>query len=199
MSNEIRQDDPYALFESWLEEARKKELNDPEAMALATATTEGIPSVRMVLLKEHGKNGFKFHTNADSQKGNELSQNPRASICFHWKSLRRQVRAEGVVKTVSDTDADTYFASRPYNRQIGAWASEQSRPLDSRAHLEARITELEKQYPEGTTVPRPPYWKGYLLVPNKIEFWIGNKDRLHDRWVYHQNDKGGWDTNGLYP
>lgn len=190
---------PYTLFEAWLEDARASEINDPEAMALATATKDGAPSVRMVLLKSHDAAGFKFHTNAESQKGEELSQNPRASVCFHWKSLRKQIRAEGAIEPVGDEAADAYFASRPYARQIGAWASAQSRPLESREDMNARITALEEQYPEGTPVPRPPYWQGYLLVPHKIEFWIGNKDRLHDRWTYTTNNNNGWDITRLYP
>jgi len=191
--------DPLELFEDWLTKAKAQEINDPGAMALATSTATGHPSVRMVLLKSVDKAGFKFHTNADSQKGNELSENPHAALCFHWKSLRKQVRAEGIIKLVTEDQADEYFKTRPYKRQIGAWASAQSRPLKSRAHLEDKIADIETQYPEGTPIPRPPYWKGYLLQPRKIEFWLDNPDRLHDRFIYVKNDNGGWDITRLYP
>jgi len=199
MSDKPLEQDPYTLFQDWLSMAKESEINDPEAMSIATSTKDGKPSVRMVLLKDTEDEGFKFHTNAESQKGSELLENPHAAICFHWKSLRKQVRAEGEIKIISEDAADEYFAGRPYNRQIGAWASQQSRPLESRVYLEEKITALEQQYPKGQTVPRPKYWKGFLLVPHKIEFWMDNPDRLHDRFIYTRNDNNGWDITRLYP
>ncbi|PCI56975.1 MAG: pyridoxamine 5'-phosphate oxidase [Alphaproteobacteria bacterium] len=192
-------DDPVALFKSWLSEATKDEINDPNAMALATCGKDGKPSVRMILLKQFDENGFKFHTNKESQKGEELSQTPYAALCFHWKSLRKQVRAEGRIEMVTEKEADDYFSNRPYERQIGAWASQQSRPLESRAHLEKKIKELQAQYPKGTTVPRPSYWVGYRLIPQTIEFWWDNPDRLHDRLKYTKNNDENWDIQRLYP
>ncbi len=190
---------PIKQFKLWLEEATQNEINDPTAMALATATRDGIPSVRMVLLKQIDENGFKFHTNSESQKGTELFENPYASLCFYWKSLRKQVRVQGVIETVSDNEADTYFADRPYKRQIGAWASQQSRPLEDRKTLEDKITKLEQEYPEGTTVPRPAYWKGYRVKPLRIEFWMDNPSRLHDRFTYDKDDQNQWQVTRLYP
>lgn len=190
---------PFALFQEWLQEARKSEINDPDAMALATSTKDGKPSVRMVLLKQIDERGFKFHTNKESQKGAELTENPHASLCFHWKFLRKQVRVEGIIHEVTEQEADEYFADRPYARQIGAWASQQSRPLESREMLEEKIKDLQAQYPEGSTVPRPPYWVGYRLAPETIEFWWDNPDRLHDRIIYTKNDDGSWSTKRLYP
>lgn len=192
-------DDPITLFQSWLSQATKNETNDPGAMALATCSKDGKPSVRMILLKQFDENGFKFHTNKESQKGGELAENPYAALCFHWKSLRKQVRAEGKIEIVTEKEADDYFANRPYERQVGAWASQQSRPLESRAHLEERITELQAQYPKGATVPRPSYWIGYRLIPQTIEFWWDNPDRLHDRLKYTKNSDGNWDIQRLYP
>lgn len=189
-------DCPLELFHDWLAQAKKSEINDPDAMAIATCTKNGHPSVRMVLLKEANEKGFKFHTNAESQKGNEMDQNPYAALCFHWKSLRKQVRVEGIIEQVSEAEADEYFASRPRTRQIGAWASQQSRPLKSRKHLIERTTELEQKYPD--TVPRPKYWKGYRVKPNKIEFWWDNPDRLHDRFTYTKTGHN-WDIQRLYP
>ncbi|MBI1301875.1 MAG: pyridoxamine 5'-phosphate oxidase [Alphaproteobacteria bacterium] len=191
-------ENPFELFENWLQEAEKKEVNDPGAMALATSTSDGKPSVRMVLLKGIHNEGFKFHTNRESQKGQELEENAHAALCFHWKSLRKQVRVEGVIEIVSDKEADDYFADRPYARQIGAWASQQSRPLESREKLENKIKELEETYSEGN-VPRPPYWIGYRLMPEKIEFWWDNPDRLHDRFIYKKSHHGMWTTQRLYP
>lgn len=190
---------PISQFNQWLDEATQTELNDPSAMALATSTKEGIPSVRMVLLKQADKKGFKFHSNAESQKGNEIASNPYASLCFHWKTLRKQVRIDGKIEIVSTEEADEYYKTRPYNRKIGAWASEQSRPLTSRDVLEERIKEYESQYPEGSDIPRPDYWIGYRVVPSKIEFWMDNPDRLHDRFVYTLNDSEQWDITRLYP
>ena len=192
-------DNPLQLFQNWLTMARESEINDPDAMALATCGTDGRPSVRMVLLKSFDEKGFKFHTNCESDKGQQLAENPFASLCFYWKSLRKQVRVDGAVIRASDEEADQYFADRPYARQVGAWASQQSRPLESRDFLENRIREFEKLYPEGTKVPRPRYWIGYRVVPQSIEFWWDNPDRLHDRFVYEKNTDQNWTITRLYP
>lgn len=192
-------DCPISQFNQWLEEATRSELNDPNAMALATSTKDGIPSVRMVLLKQADKNGFKFHSNAKSQKGNEIAKNPNVSLCFHWKTLRKQVRIDGKIEIVDTDEADEYFKTRPYNRKIGAWASEQSRPLESRDALEERIREYKSQYPDGSNIPRPKNWIGYRVIPSKIEFWMDNPDRLHDRFVYTLKGNAGWDITRLYP
>lgn len=190
---------PIELFNAWLSEATKTEINDPDAMALATTNAKGIPSVRMVLLKQADDKGFKFHTNCESQKGEELAQNPYAALCFHWKSLRKQIRVQGKIIMVDKREADEYFEGRPYARKIGAWASSQSRPLDSRATLEHKISVLQEQYPEGSNIPRPEYWVGYRLIPNTIEFWWDNPDRLHDRMVYTKQENGSWTQQRLYP
>ncbi len=192
---------PIKQFQDWLKLAEESEINDPGAMALATSTPDGKPSVRMVLLKQADESGFKFHSNADSQKGREINANKQAALCFYWKSLRKQVRVEGLLEIISDEEADEYFKTRPYNRQIGAWASDQSRPLESREHLEQKIEKLEEQYPEGSTIPRPENWVGYRLVPETIEFWLDNPDRLHDRFVYKRDDqnKEKWNITRLYP
>lgn len=192
-------EDPISLFHEWLDEAKKSEINDPESFALATSTKDGKVSVRMILLKEADKKGFKFHTNEQSHKGCNLHENPRAALCFHWKTLRRQVRIEGIAEKVSPQEADEYFASRPYGRQIGAHASQQSRPLESREFLEKKIAELQKIHPEGTDIPRPPYWAGYRVVPEKIEFWWDNPDRLHDRLLYRRLEDDKWSITRLYP
>ena len=191
--------DPIALFQEWLELANNSEINDPEAMALATSTKCGKPSVRMVLLKEANKNGFKFHTNSESQKGNELDDNPFAALCFHWKTLRKQIRVEGSIEKVSKEEADEYFKNRPYPRKIGAHASDQSRPLESREFLEEKLEILRQKYPESSEIPRPEYWNGYRVIPNKIEFWWDNSDRLHDRIVYTKDAGGQWQIQRLYP
>ena len=190
-------DDPINLFETWFAEARASEPNDPEAVALATADGSGQPSLRMVLMKGHGQDGFTFYTNADSQKGCELAANPRAALLFHWKSLRRQVRAEGLVEPVADSEADQYFASRGRDSQLGAWASDQSRPLDSRAAFEARFEQATARF-AGQDVPRPLYWRGYRLVPQRIEFWSDRPHRLHERRLFTRAT-GGWSEGLLYP
>lgn len=192
---------PIAQFTQWFDLAKENEINDPGAMALATATDEGKPSVRMVLLKQADKDGFKFHSNADSQKGQELEANKQAALCFYWKSLRKQVRVEGFIEIISDEEADEYFKTRPYKRKIGAWASDQSQPLKSRDHLEQKIKDLEKQYPNEESIPRPPNWIGYRLVPETIEFWLDNPNRLHDRFIYKRDhqDKNKWNITRLYP
>lgn len=190
-------DDPFALFDAWFAEARQSEPNDPDAMALATADEVGNPSVRMVLLKGHGPAGFVFYTNEDSVKGEELAENPVAALLFHWKSLRRQVRIEGWVERVPDADADAYFASRGRPSQLGAWASDQSRPLDARATFEARFAETEARF-AGQDVPRPPHWGGYRVVPDRIEFWQDRAHRLHERRLFVR-DGVGWREGLLYP
>lgn len=189
--------DPFALFEQWFAQARAAEPNDPEAMALATADAAGNPSVRMVLLKGHGPDGFVFYTNADSRKGGELADNPQAALLFHWKSLRRQVRIEGVVEGVPANEADAYYATRVRDSQLGAWASDQSRALDRRETLESRFAEVAKRF-EGQPVPRPPHWSGFRVVPRSIEFWSDGAHRLHERRLFVRHD-GGWSEGLLYP
>jgi pyridoxamine 5'-phosphate oxidase len=188
--------DPIALFRSWLSEAEARELNDPNAVALATATTDGAPSVRMVLLKGLDERGFTFYTNAESRKGMELAANPRAAMCFHWKSLRRQVRVEGLVSELPDAEADAYFRSRSRGSKLGAVASRQSRPLASRQTLEERVRSAEERNPDD--VLRPQYWRGYVLWPQQIEFWVNGAERLHDRFLFSRGDNG-WLKERLYP
>ncbi|MCQ8239460.1 pyridoxamine 5'-phosphate oxidase [Rhizosaccharibacter radicis] len=190
-------DDPIALFEEWLAEAALHEPNDPNAMAVATATPDGRPSVRMLLLKGVDARGFVFYTNTESRKGGELLANDRVALLFHWKSLRRQVRVEGPVRPVTDAEADEYFNSRSRLSRIGALASDQSRPLSERSLLQKRVEELDRLHP-GEDVPRPPHWRGFRLVPEVMEFWQDMPYRLHDRLLYRR-DGAGWDTTRLYP
>jgi pyridoxamine 5'-phosphate oxidase len=188
--------DPLELFNHWLKEAEASEPNDPNAAALATATPDGMPSVRMVLMKGVDDRGFSFFTNAESQKGDELRQNPRAAMCFHWKSLRRQVRIEGSVTELPSLEADQYFHSRPRLSQLAATASQQSRVLTSRELLISRVQELDAEFPGE--IPRPAYWKGFMLRPERMEFWKNREGRLHDRLLYIR-DGNGWRKERLFP
>jgi len=190
-------DDPFILFDRWFAEARAGEPNDPEAMALATSTPDGGPSVRMVLLKGHGADGFRFFTNYESRKGEELAANPNVALLFHWKSLRRQVRIEGEAHPCGSAEADEYFASRPREAQLGAWASDQSRPMPGREAFEARFEEAKRRF-EGTDVPRPPHWSGYVVVPSAIEFWSDRPHRLHERRLFTRSAEG-WTESLLFP
>lgn len=189
--------DPFALFDSWYDEARATELNDGNAMALATADARGRPAVRMVLLKGHGPDGFVFYTNFEGRKAGELLENPHAALLFHWKSLRRQIRVEGPVEPVDDHEADAYFASRGRDSQLGAWASDQSRPLPSRDVFMNRYDEMRARF-EGGAVPRPPHWSGFRVIPETIEFWQDREHRLHERRVFTR-DGDGWTEGLLYP
>lgn len=189
--------DPFALFETWFQEARASELNDPEAMALATSTRDGRPSVRAVLLKGHGPEGFTFYTNFGSRKGQEIAANPNVALLFHWKSLRRQVRIEGVAEEVEPAEADAYFATRSRESQLGAWASDQSRPLAERAVFEARYEDAKRRF-DGAAVPRPPYWSGFRVVPERIEFWSDRPHRLHERRLFSRT-VDSWSEGLLYP
>ena len=189
--------DPLTLFHNWLREAEEKEENVPTAACLATSNANAIPSARMVLLKNADDRGFVFYTNLDSRKGGEIRQNPHAALCFHWKSLDRQVRVEGTVTLVSETDADAYFATRPRDAQIGAWASLQSRTLRSRSQLENQVAEYSAKFALGP-VPRPGHWSGYCLNPTNIEFWENRSSRLHDRLKYERT-KDRWRHEWLFP
>lgn len=191
--------EPFALFERWFKEAKEKEPNDPNGMALATADASGFPDVRMVLLKDFDTNGFVFFTNAESAKGRQLAENPRAAFVMHWKSIRRQVRARGLIEPVSDAETDAYFRTRDRGARIGAWASQQSRPLEDRLALEKRIAEFAAKFGLGE-VPRPDYWRGYRLAPLAIEFWRDRPFRLHDRLLFTRDAPGGpWSKQRLYP
>jgi len=197
--NEKTENDPFALFDGWFREAEAAEPSDPNAMALATVGEDGLPSVRMVLLKGLDPTGFVFYTNLESRKGRQLLAHPKAALCFHWKSLRRSVRAEGTVSAVSDAEADSYFATRPRAARIGAWASKQSQPLSGRFELERRVAEYTAKFGLGD-VPRPPFWSGFRLAPLRIEFWKEGMFRLHDRLVFRRESLGQtWITERLYP
>jgi pyridoxamine 5'-phosphate oxidase len=192
-------EDPFTLFVDWLREAERSEPNDPSAMALATVDPDGMPDARMVLLKGVDPDGFVFYTNTESRKGDQLAATPKAALLFHWKSLRRQVRVRGLVSPVSDAEADAYFRTRPRDSRIGAWASEQSRPMEGRFALEKRIAEYGLKFALGE-VPRPPHWSGYRIAPLRMEFWRDRPFRLHDRLVFDRAAPDApWRTERLYP
>jgi pyridoxamine 5'-phosphate oxidase len=202
LDSEIPETDPFGLFESWFAEAKVSEINDPNAMALATSTHGGVPSVRMVLLKGHGPEGFTFYTNSQSRKGLEIAENPKASILFHWKSLRRQIRIEGALTEVSSEMADAYFYSRPFVSQVGSAASDQSRPLDSRKTFAQRVEAVEGVCKEAGEVPRPLHWTGFTLRPQSFEFWLDRQNRLHDRRLFTLHEREGylhWTSTLLFP
>ena len=192
-------DNPIDLFTDWFNEAKKTEINDPNALSLATVGKNGIPSVRMVLLKDFNEKGFVFYTNLNSRKSEEIKSNPNASMCFHWKSLLRQVRITGELSNVSDTDADSYFNSRSYGSRIGAWASNQSNVIKSRDELLKSIEEFKKKYPNEKKIPRPRHWSGWNLNPIEIEFWLDGKDRIHERLRYTKKNSNKWEQNLLSP
>ena len=191
-------DNPIELFKKWFSKAEESEINDPNAVAVATSNKNNQPNVRMVLLKGLSNKGFVFYTNFNSKKGNELKENQKASMCFHWKSLRRQVRAIGIVEEVSAKEADDYFNSRPYKNRIGAWASSQSKKLDKRETFLKNIKAYEKKYPDEKNVPRPPHWSGWRLLPNEIEFWLDGEGIIHERLNYIKKN-GNWEKELLYP
>ena len=191
-------DDPYTLFDAWFDEAKRSEPTYPDAMTVTTVGADGMPSARILLLKGVDRRGFVFYTNQRSRKGRQLAANPHCALCFFWKSLDRQVRVEGTVSPVSEAEADAYFASRPRGSQIGAWASDQSEPLESRAFLEARIAELEGRFGDAP-VPRPAHWSGFRVSPVRIEFWREGRYRLHDRIVYVLGEDGAWTPTQLFP
>ena len=191
-------ENPLELFKKWFSKAEQTEINDPNALALATSNKNNQPNVRMVLLKGLSEKGFVFYTNFNSRKGSDLKSNQKASMCFHWKSLRRQVRILGKVEKVNDKEADEYFNSRPYKNKIGAWASSQSSILDKRENFIKKIKEFELKYPEGNTIPRPSHWSGWRLVPEEVEFWLDGEGRIHERLNYKINNRK-WSKNLLYP
>ena len=192
-------DEPFALFQDWLDEATASEPNDPNGMALSTVDADGLPNSRMVLLKGHGPDGFVFYTNTESQKGRELTGQPKAALLFHWKSLRRQVRIRGTVALVSEAESDAYFQSRPRDSRIGAWASQQSRPLESRFALEKAVASYALKFGVGE-IPRPPYWCGFRITPVQIEFWKDGAFRLHDRVVFRRDSAdAAWTKTRFYP
>ena len=192
-------ENPFKLFEEWFDKAKKSELNDPNALALATSDKEGIPSVRMVLLKSFSEKGFVFYTNLNSKKSTDIKINPNASMCFHWKSLLRQIRIVGKINPVSDKDADEYYNSRGYGSRIGAWASKQSKILSNRDELYQSIDFFKKKYPDKNIVPRPEYWSGWNLSPSEIEFWLDGDNRIHQRLKYIKSKDNGWKKVLLNP
>ena len=194
----MNEDDPFIVFKEWMSEAEKNEINDPNAVALATVNESNQPDVRMVLLKEYNKNGFIFFTNLNSKKGTDLKKTPKASMCFHWKSLLRQVRISGDISLISDDEADKYFYSRPYLSKIGAWSSSQSKPMETRDALLNKIDQYKNKFTDQNNVPRPGYWSGFLLSPNKIEFWKDVEGRLHQRLEYSKVSNS-WKRQILYP
>ena len=192
-------ENPIDLFKEWFNEAKKSELNDPNALAISTANKEGISSVRIVLLKNYNKNGFVFYTNLNSKKSDDIKINPNASMCFYWKSLFRQIRITGKILKVNDKDADNYYNSRSYDSKIGAWASKQSHILEKKEDLYKSIADYKKKYPETTNVPRPNHWSGWNLIPYEIEFWLQGKNRIHERLKYIKKENGNWDRFLLNP
>ena len=192
-------DDPFELFEEWFEVAKKKEINDPNALALGTASKDGVPSVRMVLLKGFDKDGFVFYTNLKSQKSKELKENPNATMCFHWKSLLRQIRIVGKLNQVDDKIADDYYSTRAYESRIGAWASKQSSILKSRDELLNNLENFKKKYSDKDKVPRPNYWSGWNLKPSSIEFWLDGDNRIHERLKYTLDNNNNWEKSLLSP
>ena len=190
---------PYDLFQSWMDDAGKSEINDPNAMSLATIEASGMPAVRVVLLKGLDERGFVFYTNSESDKGKALAQTPKAALCFHWKTLQRQVRIQGTVEQVSESEADEYYNSRHRGSRIGAWASAQSSPLESRTTLQERVTAFEEKFKDSDIIPRPPFWNGYRVSPSCIEFWHDGSYRLHTRVVYLPQSEGVWSKTMLYP
>jgi len=192
-------DDPIELFKVWMDEAKKSEPNDPNALSLATSNKDNLPSVRMVLLKEFNQKGFVFYTNLNSQKGNELKENPNAAMCFHWKSLLRQIRISGKITQVDDSVADQYYNSRGYESRIGAWASKQSKELKNRDELENSIKEFKKKFNDKNNVPRPDHWSGWNLSPIRIEFWLDGDSRIHERLNYTIDKGGNWIKSLLSP
>ena len=192
-------DDPIELFKVWMDEAKKSEPNDPNALSLATSNKNNIPSVRMVLLKEFNQNGFVFYTNLNSQKGNELKENPNAAMCFHWKSLLRQIRISGTITQVEDSVADQYYNSRGYDSRIGAWASKQSKELNNRDELINSIEEYKNKFDDKNNVPRPNHWSGWNLIPSSIEFWLDGDNRIHERLKYTIDENGNWAKSLLSP
>ena len=190
--------DPFPLFDAWYAEARASEINDSNAMALSTADAAGRPSSRMVLLKGHGRDGFVFYTNRESRKAREIAANPHVALLFHWKSLRRHIRIEGALTQVTDAESDAYFATRSRDSQLGAWASAQSRPLDTRDTFEAAFTTMIERF-DGGDVPRPPHWGGYRVVPDRIEFWQDRAHRLHERRLFTPHADGTWSEGLLFP
>jgi len=192
-------DDPFELFEKWFVEAKKKEINDPNALALGTASKEGVPSLRMVLLKGFDKNGFVFYTNLNSQKGNEIKKNPNATMCFHWKSLLRQIRIVGTLKQVDNKTADDYYNTRAYESRIGAWASDQSSVLKSREKLLNSFEDFKKKFSKKDNVPRPIHWSGWNLKPSSVEFWLDGDNRIHERLKYTSDKDNVWTKSLLSP
>ena len=192
-------DDPIQLFKTWMDEAKKSEPNDPNAVSLATSNKNNFPSVRMVLLKDFSQNGFVFYTNLKSKKGNELKENPKVAMCFHWKSLLRQIRINGTVTQVADEVADKYYNSRSYESRIGAWASKQSEELINRDQLINSIKEYKNKYNEENKVPRPSHWSGWILSPLNIEFWLDGDNRIHERLKYTKASSGQWSKSLLSP
>ena len=193
------EDNPMVLFEDWYNEAIKSEINDPNAVAVGTVSREGYPTVRMVLLKNYNNNGFIFYTNLNSPKSNNLKNNPKASMCFHWKSLQRQIIISGSVTQVNDKEADDYFKSRPYESKIGAWASNQSQAMNKREDFLKKIDEFKKKFKDKDNVPRPKHWSGWNLTPDEIEFWLDGENRIHERLKYTRDQTGSWNKSLLSP